>query len=250
VRHVGVPDRALGVDADPVRGGVAEVGPDPPAGQATVGADVERGQPVPVRLRYEQGRVVGGDRHAVGEREPVGYRPCRTARRHQGDRARLVGRPAHEVEARGVQVGVAPPVHHDVVPARGPEIGVGDEGAVGLPAQQPPVRGRHDDQPPVRQPRGTQWQGRHPGHHLGVAFEVDRDDLTGRPVGEVQPVAVPAWRLDQPPPVEQHPHVICLHHASSSLSTLIRSSRSGIDTLRRSSSPCRTPPIATSDLAS
>ena len=41
VRHVGVPGRSLGIEADAVWGGVAEVGPHPATGQAAIRADVE-----------------------------------------------------------------------------------------------------------------------------------------------------------------------------------------------------------------
>ena len=41
VGHVGVPDGTLGIDADPVGGGVAQVRPDPPVRQRAVGADLE-----------------------------------------------------------------------------------------------------------------------------------------------------------------------------------------------------------------
>jgi hypothetical protein len=46
--HVGVPHRVLGVGADAARGALAEIGPDPPAGQPTVGIDGEAHQLVAV----------------------------------------------------------------------------------------------------------------------------------------------------------------------------------------------------------
>ena len=57
VGDVGVPDRALGVEADAVgRGALAEVGPDPPVDEVARVGDRERGEPVGVRLGDDQRR--------------------------------------------------------------------------------------------------------------------------------------------------------------------------------------------------
>jgi hypothetical protein len=43
------------------------------------------------------------------------------------------------------------------------------------------------------------------GHHLSPAVQIDRDNLSGAPIGEEQPIVVPPRRLDQHPIVKQHP---------------------------------------------
>ena len=44
VRHIGVPDRVLCIEADAVWWVLPEIGEDPPTAQGTVLGDVERGQ--------------------------------------------------------------------------------------------------------------------------------------------------------------------------------------------------------------
>ena len=72
VAHVGRPHRALGIQADPVRVILAQVGPHAPVRQGTARADVEGGQPVPVGLGDDQCCVIGRDHHAVREGEVLG----------------------------------------------------------------------------------------------------------------------------------------------------------------------------------
>src|SRR5262249_41730017 len=95
------------------------------------------------------------------------------------------------------------------------ELRVSDQGPVGFPAQQLPGRGRDDHQPAVREPGGAQRQRRHVRDYLALPGEVDGDNLACRPIGEIQPVTVPAWRLDQTPTGEQCPY---LAHSHQSLS--------------------------------
>ena len=76
VRDIGVPDGAFGVQADAVGGGaVAGFGPYPAGRQASVRADIERGELAAVGLGHDQRRVVGRDDRPVREREPIGRLP-------------------------------------------------------------------------------------------------------------------------------------------------------------------------------
>src|SRR5206468_3566789 len=75
VRDVPVPDGVCGVEADTVGETAVEVGPYPPVRQAAVGRDVEGREPLAVRLRQDQRRVVGRHYHAVGECDALGYLP-------------------------------------------------------------------------------------------------------------------------------------------------------------------------------
>ena len=158
------------------------MGPDTPAGQLAAGADVKGHQAVPVGVRHDQGGVVGGHRHPVGELDVVGHLPHRAVGCHQEHETRLDLLPCYRVEAGPVDVDVAAAVGHDVVPARLAEVRVRDQRPVGLPAQQPPVGGRDDHQPPVREPGGAQRQRLHPRDHLAATGEIDGDDLARRPV--------------------------------------------------------------------
>jgi hypothetical protein len=97
-----------------------------------------------------------------------------------------------------VDVDPAVAVDHDLVEVRAEhaQIGVVDQRAVGLLAQQPALGPGDHQQPPVRQPVDRERDGgRRRGHHLGVAVEVDGQDLLGPPVGQPQPAVVPARRL-------------------------------------------------------
>src|SRR5437870_1661826 len=69
VSHIGVPDSALGIDADPVGMVVSNLCPDPPTAEVAILDDVEGGEPVAVGLGDDQRRTICGDRHAVGKRE-------------------------------------------------------------------------------------------------------------------------------------------------------------------------------------
>ena len=92
------PDCAIGVEADAV--GADAVGPDAAVRQAAVGGDVEGGEAAGEGLGDDQRRVVGRDRHAVGELDLVGDladhairgdqrdEPGRRARHRPGSRSR------------------------------------------------------------------------------------------------------------------------------------------------------------------
>src|SRR5690606_33380906 len=119
VWHVGVPDGALGVDADAVRIATGEIGPRPPVAQVAVVGDVEGGEPAAERLGDDQRRVVGRHRHAVREGEAVGDLTrrgvTRATRRDEGDDSGRLAFGRSEVTAP-VEVAVSPPVHDDLVP--------------------------------------------------------------------------------------------------------------------------------------
>jgi hypothetical protein len=191
--------------------------PRPSVGQPTVRADVEGHQAVTVGVRDDQGGVVRGHRHPIRERDVVGHLAHRAVGCDQRHQARLERLPGHQVEAAAVDIGVAATVDHDVVPAWLAEVRVGDQGSVGFPAQQPPIRGRDDHQPAVREPGGTQRQRLHVRDHLAVAGEIDGDNLTRGSIREVQPVTVPARRLDQASTGEQGPYLVHPRHSPSRL---------------------------------
>src|SRR6266496_5568786 len=88
VGHVGVPDGVLSIGADAIRGTVAEVGPDAPSGKAAIHADVEADQLMPVGVRDDQGGVVRGHRHPVGERDVAGHLAHGAVRGDQVNRTR------------------------------------------------------------------------------------------------------------------------------------------------------------------
>ena len=85
VRHVGVPDRLLGVHADPVGRTITRIGPDPAIRQATVRGNVEGAQASGPGLGDDQRRAVFGDGHTVAERDVVGHLLRRAVRMHQRD---------------------------------------------------------------------------------------------------------------------------------------------------------------------
>src|SRR5215831_15891987 len=115
VGYVGVPGGALGVHADSVRVVAGRLRPYPPVAEAAVPADVVGGEAVPVRLGNDQRRAVLGDRHAVGEREVIGYLDDVAPRRDERDQPRRE-LAARKVETDGVDVRVAPVVDDDIVP--------------------------------------------------------------------------------------------------------------------------------------
>jgi hypothetical protein len=67
--HLGVPDGALGVDTDAV-GRVAEVGPDPPTGEAAIDSDVEGGEAPRIGFGDDQGPVVRVTAMPFGKARP------------------------------------------------------------------------------------------------------------------------------------------------------------------------------------
>jgi len=196
VRHVGIPDRALGIEADAVGRTVSEVGPHAAMVQAAVGRDVEGGELSAVRLGNDQAGVVGRDGHAVRKGDAVGHLACAAVRADERDEA-----------GAAVHVDMAAPVHHDLVPGAGGEsaqVGVGRERAVGLLSQQPPLAPVHDEQAAVGQPGDAEGQAEgRAQHHLGAAVGVDGEDLLRAPVGEPQAMVVPARRFAHREPGQQ-----------------------------------------------
>jgi hypothetical protein len=108
------------------------------------------GERAPERLRDDQRRVVRGDRHAVGERDPLRDPPDPAVRGDQGDEPGRLTLAGMEVGA-AVDVDVAAAVDHQLVEVgvERTQVGVVDQGPVGLLAQQPPLGPGHHQQPPV-----------------------------------------------------------------------------------------------------
>jgi hypothetical protein len=194
VAHVGVPDSALGIDADPVRMVTGRLRPHPPVAKAAVCADVIGRELAGVGLGNDERPAVRGDRHPVRERQVAGDLSYVAIRRGQHDKARREFA-AGELEADGVDVGVAPVVDHDVIPWLGRDFGqvsVRDQRAVGLTAQQSPLRRVHHQQPPVREEVDAHRE-RCDGHdHFAAAVGTEREDLIRAPVREPEPSVVPA----------------------------------------------------------
>jgi hypothetical protein len=90
----------------------------------------------------DQRSAVRGDRHPVRERDVAGNPADLAAWCSERDQARSE-LAAGEVEADGIDVGVAPVIDHDVIPRLGRDrgqVGMRDERPAGLTAQQPPLR--------------------------------------------------------------------------------------------------------------
>src|SRR4029450_7263325 len=82
-RHVGAPDRALGIYADSVRSCAIELGPHSTPRKIAVRRDVVGGQRSGIGLSHNQRRVVRCDCHAVREGQVLGNlarRPVLAAR--------------------------------------------------------------------------------------------------------------------------------------------------------------------------
>ena len=116
--HVGVPDRAGGVDAVPSGGRVAEVGPGSAIVQAPRRRRCRSRSGARRRTRPRSGsscrRVTA---MPLGKAIPSATSPARAIgghERHDSRRERLAG---HQVEAAPVDVGIAAAVDHDLVPA-------------------------------------------------------------------------------------------------------------------------------------
>lgn len=120
--------------------------------------------------------VVLGDRHTVRKRQIVGDQTDRSVRRDEHDVSGS-GLTAGEVVSDVVHISVAVRVDHDVVPRLvrdGRQIGMEDEGTIGLAAQQPALCGVDHEQ-----------ERRNLDHHLVVAaVRVEGDDLVGAPIGD------------------------------------------------------------------
>jgi hypothetical protein len=141
VRDVAVPDGAFRVEADAAWDAAVDVGPHPPVGQAAIGCDVKRREPVALGLGEDQCRVVGRHDDAIGECDAIRYLPSRAIggdqREDSGDELAL-----REVEAGVADVDVAPTVHDNVDPGvvrDAAQVGMDHQRPVGLPAQQKPI---------------------------------------------------------------------------------------------------------------
>ena len=142
VGDVGVPDGVLCIEADTVGNAVAEIGPHSPVRKATVGLDVEGRELSAVQFGHDQGRIVGRHCHTVGKGNAVRHLPGGTVRGDDGDGPRDEIGAGHQVEARGVDIGVGATVDDDLIPVEFGEtgqIGMGHQRAVGFEAQDPPA---------------------------------------------------------------------------------------------------------------
>jgi hypothetical protein len=151
-----------------------------------------------VGLRDDEGRIVRGDGHAVGEGEAVGHLASGAVGGDQRDQAggELAG---GEVEADVVDVGVAATVDDDVVPgvlAQRAKVAVGHQRPVGLTAQEPPP-GRRDGQQPAIGQVADAHQGLDARDHVAPALQIDGKDLLRPPVRDPQPAVVPPRRLGE-----------------------------------------------------
>ena len=174
------PDRALGVEADPV--GSHVVGPHPTVREAAVGVDVERGQPSGEGLRNDECGVVRRDHHPVRKVDLGGDATSPSVGSYQRDDPGFGRRTAEEIESEAIDVDVAATVDHDLVPVvvrHGAEVGMHDHRPVRLLPQQLETG---DKKPAVRQPvnRPTQT-GRAVRDNLTAAIE-SRSTATTSPV--------------------------------------------------------------------
>src|SRR5439155_7429037 len=156
--------------------------------QTAVSRDVEGREPVCVRLGEDQCGVVGRYDHAVRERDAIRHLAGRAVGGDESDDSggELA---AGKVKTDVVDVGVAPTVHDDVVPGVVGEIaqiGVRNDRAIGLPAEQTPIARRDDQQVPLAKPVDTKWKRRHARHDLTPALEITGNQLLSAPVAEPQ----------------------------------------------------------------
>jgi hypothetical protein len=134
---------------------LTEIGEHPPVGQAAVATDGEGREPPAHGLAHDQGGAIGGDDRSVGEVEALGCGLNAAVGLHQRDRRRSRRGPVVEVEAEVADVGAALPVDDHVVAVEGGhagQVGVVDQPAARLEAQQLAVGHRDHEQPAVGQP--------------------------------------------------------------------------------------------------
>jgi hypothetical protein len=121
-------------------------------------------------------------------------------------RGRLDRVAGHQVEAEVADVRAALGVDRHVVEVAGgvpAQIGVGDQGAVGLAAQDPAVAHRDDEQPAVGQPAEPGRLLLHGRLEAQIgAVRAGRHDPGRIEVGEPEPLLVPAGRLGEGEAVE------------------------------------------------
>ena len=194
VGHVGVPDRAVDIDADAVGRAIAQVGPQPPVRQVAAVVDVERRQPLAVRLGHDQGGVVRTDRHPVREQQIVGDESGRAIRVHHGDDARPHRFARHHVEADAVDVDVVATVDHDLVPWSihdRSELGVQRQRSVRLQSHEATIAAGDDQQLAVRRPVEAERERPHGRDHLDRAGGIDGQQLLRAPVSQPQASVAP-----------------------------------------------------------
>jgi hypothetical protein len=178
--------------------------------ECAVRAEVEGGESAAVGLGDDQGALVGGDRHPVGEGQVVGDDTGHSLRRDQGDEAGC-GFATGEVEADAVDVGVAVAVDDDVVPwlvGDRREVGVRGHRADGIAAQQLTTCRVQHEQLTVRQEVDAHREGLDANHHLMATLPVEDYHLVRAPVGEPEPACVPAGRLTEDDALHQHGHAM------------------------------------------
>ena len=197
VGDVGVPDGALGVEADAVgRGALAELSPDAPVDHVTRGGDRERGEPVRVRLGDDQRRPVRRHGHPVGEPDVLVDDPEAAVGVHDADDPGLGLLPRHR--AGHVDPRAPCRVDDDLVPAA-PGRAVGREVR---PHPHAVLCG--DEHPAVGQPVDRERQPGHPSDRLPAAVRGEGEDLTREPVAHPEPAVVPTGRLAHLDPGREH----------------------------------------------
>ena len=117
-RHVGVPGRSLGIQADSVWRGVAQVGPHPMTGQAASRTDVEAEKPMPIRVGDTSVRLSAVTAMPLGNAmscATVRAMPLGVTRATKPGRHRACRWTIGELEVSAVDVGVTVTVDHNVV---------------------------------------------------------------------------------------------------------------------------------------
>src|SRR5262249_22155781 len=101
------------------------------------------------------------------------------------------------VNSAAVDIDMTTIVHDDFVAhplSERPQIGMGDQGSIGLPTEKEPLRPRHNEYAPIRKPVDTEGQrSRHASHDLAFAGEINCDNLLFTPIAEPQAIVVPPW---------------------------------------------------------
>jgi len=80
---------------------------------------------------------------------------------------------------------------------------MGHQRPVVLAAQKQAIARRNEEQPAVGQPIDAQRERRSVEHDLAVAVEINGNHILRAPVGEPQPVRMPAWLLAEHQPAHQ-----------------------------------------------
>ncbi len=211
--RVGDPHRTVRIEAHPVGGELdgaeglhrvggrrhrTEGGPVAARPERPVGGDVERAHAVADRLADHQRLAVGRDRRAVREHQRLaGHRDAAVGiDPHQ--RRRLDRVAGHQVEAEVPGVGDARRGDDhvvDVAAGNTVQVGVLDELAGLLLAQDLAVPHRHHEHPPIGEPAEPGRLLRDADDLLGVATGHHRHHAVRVEVGEVQPPVAPSRAL-------------------------------------------------------